>query len=82
LERQRGFLTLRRLCVELGPLIAGVCVFCTGMILAYPKTARTALSAMSVMLICSLLAGLGYRIGAASYQRRIERLDVLLAEKG
>jgi hypothetical protein len=81
LERQRDFLTLRRLCAELGPLVAGVCVFCTGMTLAYPKTTRTALWSMSVMLICSLIAGLGYRICAAGYQRRIEELDALIAKQ-
>jgi len=78
LDRQRGFLTLRRLCVEIGPLIAGVCVFCAGQTLAYPKTARSALWSMSIMLICSLIAGVGYRFGAAGYQRRIEELDVLI----
>jgi hypothetical protein len=78
LERQRDFLTVRRLCAEIGPLIAGVCVFCAGQTLAYPKTARAAVWCMSIMLICSLIAGLGYRIGAASYQRRIEELDTLI----
>jgi len=78
LERQRGFLTVRRLCAELGPLVAGVCVFSTGMTMAYPKTARSAVWSMSIMLICSLLAGVGYRIGAASYRRRIQELDALI----
>ena len=78
LERQRDFLTLRRLCIELGPLVAGVCVFCAGMTLAYPKTARSALWSMSIVLICSLAAGIGYRSGAAVYRRRIKELDAVI----
>lgn len=81
LERQRDFLTLRRLWIELGPLVAGVCVFSIGMTLAYPKTARSALLSMSIVVICSLAAGIGYRFGAAVYRRRIKELDALLAER-
>jgi hypothetical protein len=78
LARQRDFLTLRRLWIELGPLVAGVCVFCAGMTLAYPKTARSALLSMSIVVICSLAAGIGYRSGAAVYRRRIKELDAVI----
>jgi hypothetical protein len=77
LERQRDFLSLRWLCVLLGPLVLGTMVFTAGMVISHPSTARIPLSSQAAIFFFSGIAAYGYRRKAARFQRRIDELDAL-----
>jgi hypothetical protein len=77
LERQRDFLSLRQLCVLLGPLVLGTMVMTVGMVLAVPRTARISLPSQAAIFFFSAVAAHGFRKKAARFQRRIDELDTL-----